>query len=109
MMRDDTAFGASVEILRDDELARRLDLWWSTQPQPGGLNYGWLIVYENVPLLMQATEADGRWRMRVRGDPAIALRAGPASTYWAGEFTTPLVIEERNSLAPPQDWWVESE
>jgi hypothetical protein len=111
MMMDDTVFGASVEILRDDELARRLDLWWSTQPEPGDRNYGWLVAYENVPLLLQANEADGRWRMRVRGDPAIALRAGPASTYWAGEFTKPLAIDARppSEPAPPKDWWVETE
>ena len=47
--------------------------------------------------------------MRVRGDPAIALRAGAASSYWAGEFTVPLEVNEVGSTAPPKDWWVEIE
>ncbi|MHC4081059.1 MAG: hypothetical protein ACYSU2_07025, partial [Planctomycetota bacterium] len=76
---EDTAIGASVEILRDGDLARRLDLWWPSRPELGNDNYGWLVAYEDVPMVMEANEGDGRWQMRVRGDPAIALRAGAAS------------------------------
>jgi hypothetical protein len=106
---EDTAIGARVEILRDGELARRLDLWWLSRPQLNSAPYGWLIVYEDVPLLMEANADDGRWQMRVSGDPTVALRAGTASNYWAGEFTVPLVVNEvtDTSLPPPQDWWVE--
>ena len=104
---EDTAFGASVEILRDGVLARRLDLWWSFRPELGNDNYGWLVAYEDAPLLMEANEADGRWQMRVRGDPTVALRAGPATRYWEGEFTVPLAVEEVQDTAPAKDWWVE--
>jgi len=104
---EDTAFGASVEILRDGVLARRLDLWWSFRPELGNDNYGWLVAYEDAPLLMEANEADGRWQMRVRGDPTVALRAGPATSYWEGEFTVPLAVEEVQDTAPAKDWWVE--
>jgi hypothetical protein len=104
---EDTAIGACVEILRDGELARRLDLWWSSRPLAGNANYGWLVAYEDVPLLMEANEADGRWQMRVRGDPAIALRAGAASSYWADEFTVPLEVNEVRTTAPTKDWWIE--
>jgi hypothetical protein len=96
-----------VEILRDGALARRLDLWWSAQPEPGNDDYGWLVAYEDVPLLMEANDADDRWRMRVRGDPALALRAGSATTYWEGEFTVPLVVQDVQTSAPAKDWWVE--
>jgi hypothetical protein len=56
---------------------------------------------------MEANGDDGRWQMRVRGDPTVALRAGDASSYWAGEFTMPLEVNEVETLAPPKDWWVE--
>ncbi|MHC4274854.1 MAG: hypothetical protein ACYSUR_14465 [Planctomycetota bacterium] len=102
----DTAFGACVEILRDGVLARRLDLWWSFRPELGDDNYGWLVAYEDAPLLLEANEADGRWQMRVRGDPVVALRAGLATSYWGGEFTVPLVVEEVQTPAPAKDWWV---
>jgi hypothetical protein len=106
---EDTVIGASVEILRDGDLARRLDLWWSSRPSAGNDTYGWLIAYEDVPLLMEANDTDGRWQMRVRGDPAIALRAGAASNYWAGEFTVPLVVNVNDvpPVAPTKDWWLE--
>jgi hypothetical protein len=104
---ENTAIGACVEILRDGNLARRLDLWWSAQPEPGNDDYGWLVAYEDVPLLMEANDADDRWRMRVRGDPALALRAGSATTYWEGEFTVPLVVQDVQTSAPAKDWWVE--
>jgi len=81
---EDTAIGASVEILRDGDLARRLDLWWSSRPMAGNDNYGWLVAYEDVALVMEANEADGRWQMLVRGDPAIALRAAQPTGGWNG-------------------------
>jgi hypothetical protein len=105
---EDTAIGASAEILRDGTPARRLDLWWQARPKGGNRGVGWLVAYEDVPVLMEADEADGRWQMRVRGDPAIALRAGSASSYWAGEFTVPLIVNEVERVAPTKDWWIES-
>jgi hypothetical protein len=107
---ENTSIGACVEILHNGDPARRLDLWWTGRPEPGGRDYGWRIAHEDVPRLMGVNEADGRWELRVRGDPAIALRAGIASSYWAGEFTVPLVVNvnEMQPVAPVQDWWIES-
>ena len=45
--------------------------------------------------------------MHVHGDAAIALRAGAASNYWAGEFTVPLTIREIERRAPRKYWWRE--
>jgi hypothetical protein len=104
-----TAIGARVEILRDGVLARRLDLWWPARPETRDSGVGWLVDYEDVPMVMDANGADGRWQMRVRGDAAIALRAGDATHYWAGEFTLPLAVDEVQTPAPAKDWWVEIE
>lgn len=108
-LRPSTAIGAIIEILFDGKPARRLDIWWSLDPDPAGRDSGWDVVHEDVPLLLQADAQDGRWQLRVRGDAGIALRAGPAGAYWAGEFTMPLVIDERQRWAPARDWWREEE
>ena len=105
---NDIAIGASIELLYDGAPARRLDIWWlAGEAAAGRRGVNWLVVHEDVPLLMQANETDGRWQMRVRGDPALALRSGPASRYWAGQFTIPLVVQSRNRPAPPRDWRLE--
>jgi hypothetical protein len=109
MSLQDTAIGVSVELLRDGIIARRLDLWWPARPFADPEESSWLVVYEDDAVLMEASGDDGRWQMRVRGDPGLALRAGDASSYWAGEFTVPLVVSEVQTPAPLKDWWVESE
>lgn len=103
----DTAIGVIIELLRDGVPARRLDIWWSLHPDRDRQDFGWEVVHEDVPTLLSATEADGRWKMRVRGDAATALRAGPAGRYWAGEFTIPMSIDDRDVPAPPKGWWRE--
>ena len=103
---DDIAIGARVEIRHEGRLARRLDLWWlAGEYQRGPHPWRHRVEYEDIPLLTEATE-DGTWEMIVRGEPHLALRAGPAGRYWAGEFRLPLVIlPGRNGpIAPPLDW-----
>jgi hypothetical protein len=102
---EDLAVGVTVDILFDDAVARRLDLWWPVGLDVSGGDPGWVVRAEDETLITRATDADGRWRLRVRGDPAVALRAGEGSTYWAGEFTVPLAVTERPGTAPPKFWW----
>ncbi len=102
-----TGIGASVELLHDDTLARRLDMWWRVDRNRDGWGMGWLVAYEDIELLAGANAADGRWRLRVRSDPALALRAGEVVRCWEGEFTVPLRVEERTDDAPPKTWRVE--
>jgi hypothetical protein len=101
---EDLAIGASVEVLFQGTLARRLDIWWPVPLARGNRDIGWVVAYEDEQLVTQAAEADG-WEMRVSGNPTVALRAGEASTYWAGEFTVPLTISERGPVAPSKYWW----
>ncbi len=110
---NDTAVGVCVELLRDDDVARRLNIWWL-----GGLNvatgsnrnHGFEVVYEDQDLLRQVNVDDGRWRMRVRGNPQVALRAGNAPKHWLGEFTFPLALEPgRSASPPPRGWWTDDE
>ncbi len=104
----DLVIGATVEILHEGRLARQLDLWWPVglgEPfgQANG-QVGWVVAFEDEQLVPHAT-SDGGWEMRVRSDPAVALRAGPGSTYWKGDFRVPLAVNTRSSEAPPKYWW----
>lgn len=100
---EDTAIGVVVELRHDLTLARRLDLWWPAGDPDGG-DLGWDIVYEDVELLARLDEDDERWTLSVRGDPAVALRAGPRGCYWAGEFDAPVTIQHVQSPAEPRPW-----
>ena len=101
---DDTLIGAAIEILREGTLARRLEIWWPVNASGRG-NMGWVVAYEDEDLITEANDSDGRWQMIVRGDPTVALRAGKAARYWAGEFTVPLSITEVETEAPRKYWW----
>ena len=97
-----------MEIRRDGELARRLDLWWQagSNLQLRERGTGYRIDYENIALVSEANEEDGRWHVTVRGLPHLALRAGgDAQEFWAGEFTIPLKVARRHkNTAPNKDW-----
>ncbi len=101
---DGLAVGAVVEIRRDDELVRRLDLWWRAGTRGPQRSSGFRVDHENLALVSEVNEEDGRWKMTVRGEPEVALRAGSADRYWSGEFTIPLKVERRRSSAPARDW-----
>ena len=101
---DDTVIGAAIDILREGTLARRLEIWWPLAASGRG-DLGWVVAYEDEDLITAANGSDGRWEMLVRGDPAVALRAGTAAAYWAGEFKVPLSITEVETEAPRKYWW----
>ncbi len=100
------AIGVIVELLCDGHVARRLDLWWPA----GARRVDWEVVYEDEPLLRTATTDAGKWQMRVRGDPELALRVPGATKYWAGQFTIPMQVRRaRQAEAPPRPWWTDDD
>ena len=106
-----TAVGLRVELLRDDVVARRLNMWWIGGVVQGrndfqGRNYGFEIDFEDLSLLTQLQNGDElrRWKMRIVGDPTIALRAGKAPQYWSGSVTMPVQVSARPGEAPPRPW-----
>lgn len=109
---NDTAIGICVELLCDDLVARRLNLWWiagngTTNIENRG--YGLAVDHEDLKLLANANAEDNRWKLRVRSDPRLALRAGDAPKYWSGEFTMPLTLRTADEEAPPRSWWIEED
>lgn len=106
---NDTLVGVRAELLCDGAVVRRLNMWWRAGTGPNlnlqlrSRGYGFEVDYEDLDMLRQPME-DGRWQMRVRSDPQIALRAGAAPKYWEGEFTIPLRVHTRSDAAPPRPW-----
>lgn len=105
---NDVAVGVSVELLRDDEIARRLHLWWlagAPSTPISDRHYGYEVDYENLAMLIDANQDDGRWRLRIRGDAVLALRAGEAAKkFWQGEIIQPMTVTDRANDAPPRAW-----
>lgn len=103
-----TAIGVKVELMRGDELARRLDLWW-LGGAPIDRRYSFEIVYENLELLKQLGTDTSAWTMKVTGDEAIAHRAGPAAQFWAGEVDVPVAVVQQGGAAPQRPWWTQEQ
>lgn len=102
------AVGVKVELFRDDERARRLDLWWL-----GGViddrNYNFEIVHEDLELLNLLGSDTAQWTLRITGDEQIAQRAGPAPKFWNGSVEVPVVIVQQNGKSPPRPWWTQEQ
>ncbi|MHC5024710.1 MAG: hypothetical protein ACYTGG_12530 [Planctomycetota bacterium] len=101
---DDIAIGAHVDVLRDGEIVRRLDIWWLAGDVDTERGVAYSATEYDREVLSEINEEDGRWMMRVTGDPALALRPGNASKYWSGSFTVPLKVTFSDNRAPPR-WW----
>ena len=104
---EDTAVGVRVEVLRGEDVARRLDIWWLAGPSTSRTSVGWEVFSEDLRLLKEMDDDDPAWSMRITGDRNLALRAGDATKYWSGQVTIPLRISERDEPAPPLPWWTE--
>lgn len=107
---DDVAIGVVIDVIRDDgAIARTLRMWWLGGRLVGdsGRNFGWELPIEHLELIRQVNGNDGRWFLRVRGDEALALRAGGGTRWWSGEVRLPLGVNDRPDDAPPPSWWAE--
>jgi hypothetical protein len=107
---DGVAIGVIIDVMRDDgAIARTLRMWWmgGRRVDDDGRNFGWELPVEDPELMQNVSETDGRWFLRVRGDEALALRAGGGTHWWPGELRIPMRISSRDDEAPPPSWWVE--
>ncbi|MHC4989899.1 MAG: hypothetical protein ACYTGC_02870 [Planctomycetota bacterium] len=97
------AVGAHVDLLRGDQLARRLDIWWLAAKTGDDRCLGWEVAMEDEELLKQVGRGSN-WRVRITGSRELALRAGDAKRYWRGRIDYPLSVGARNQVAPAPPW-----
>lgn len=101
------AIGLRIEILRDDEVVHVLDHWGEGGAGPGQFRRQWLHSPDGLSFV-DAMGADGAaWTMRVRGERGLALRVPGATTWWQGEFTMPLIVEDTGRPAQIEEWTIE--
>lgn len=72
------------------------------------------VPFEDVPLLLSINQEDldEHWKLRIRSNPQIAMRAGDVSQYWKGEF----ILDIGKLSTPDQDvrpkarnWWIDED
>ncbi len=98
------AVGVHVDLVRNGEVARRLDIWWLAGQSEADRGVGWDSGRESDHLLHELKEG-ADWSLRVTGDPLLARRAGPVDRYWTGEVIVPVRVNELEGSAPAPAWW----
>jgi hypothetical protein len=105
----DVAIGASVRVMYDGTLVRRMNLWWLGGPQhkaPEEWNLGWEVPWEDLEMLTHAPGDDGKWTVQVVALQDVALRVVGATRYWDGAISVSTEVFERAGEAPPVPWRV---
>jgi hypothetical protein len=101
---NDAAIGLRVELLRNGELGRALDIWWHAGVDPPPGQYAWHVPMWNDEVLSAPARETDEWMLRVRGLRELALRVDGAKRYWAGAVTVPVDVALRNGEAPSRGW-----
>jgi hypothetical protein len=52
---------------------------------------------------------DGKWRLRIKSDPEIALRDFESTRYWKGDITAPLQVTDTSEWEAPKASRVEKD
>ena len=115
---NDTLFGLRIDVCEDGVPRRTSRIWWSGGL--GGARARWLPPIEDASaldqLFSQDPEEDGRWTLRITGDPTLADYARPSVaerpirsrfTYWSGSFEVPLAVQRVGQATPPRRWLLE--
>lgn len=114
---EDVALGLAIEVLERGEVRRRTWIWWAAGAGVGRVE--WRVSWEDHEALARATDhepEEGRWTLRIRGDPGLAMRAvesvrlagGDADAIdrcFAGEIEIPLRIVRLEGTFPPRRWF----
>jgi hypothetical protein len=101
---DDMVVAVRIDVLRNGEPGRQLDIWWIAGE--GGLarQYAWEVPWLSDEVLSPRSKRDERWELRVRGLPELAMRIEGVERYWAGEFTVPVRVVRQGGRAPSRGW-----
>jgi hypothetical protein len=90
-----TTLGYRVEVLHGDEVVAHLRHWFmSFDEPPGSPTAGQWRLEGDLARLKAADPADPAWRIRLTGDPLMALRDFNGERWWDGVIETPLGGDE---------------
>lgn len=99
------AIGFKAEVLHDGEVVYTDYSWWLGGETAAGQGFGSWTDDPNLEVFRDVDFTQGDWKLHIKSDPLLAIRAGEAAEYWEGEFTIPLPYSERPGLAPTPHWW----
>jgi hypothetical protein len=99
----DVAIGIEVEVRRNGELGRTLELWWMGGTISSAPNE-WEVPFVDDDVLLPPVRPEDRWELVIRGREDLALRVPGATHWWAGQLTRPLVVRSRGGMAPSRGW-----
>lgn len=99
---DDTAVGVRIDVYRNGELGRQLDIWWEAGPLGRGTS--WEVPWLDDEVLGRPDEEGEEWTVRVRGLPELALRVDGPTRYWAGEVTVPVPVRRQAGAVGSRGW-----
>jgi hypothetical protein len=104
---EDTAVAVRLELLRNGEVGRRLDIWWRGGALSGSERPAWEVPFWNDDILGAPLRPEDRWEVRIRSAPDLALRVEGATKYWSGEASFEVVVSAVRRTAPPRGWILE--
>ncbi len=89
-------FGGQLDLLRDGEVVWGCSIW---RDRSGVVQW---IDRVGLPPGKGPVESfdGGRWSLRYRSDPALALRHLDATHFWVGDFTLPAQVVDGETLRP---------
>jgi len=101
---DGTAVGVRIEVQRNGQPGRMLDIWWHGGAGRFNRQHAWEVPFLDDEVLGAPDEEGDRWTLRIRGLPQLALRVRGVSKYWAGEVEVPTFIRRQRGSAGSRGW-----
>lgn len=100
----DTAVALRIEVFRNGDFGRRLDIWWMGGVLVDDRQYAWEVPVHDDSVLVAPDQPDDVWTVRATGDPNLALLVDGADYYWAGQLEVEVPVRSTRGGAPARGW-----
>lgn len=103
---NDTALGIRIEVMRNGQVGRYLDIWWVGGLDVADRQLAWEVPFLDDDLLVAPDQPDDEWTVRVHSMPELALRVAgtEVSKYWVGDVIAPVSVRTVGGEAPSRGW-----
>jgi hypothetical protein len=101
---DDTAVAIRIEVRRNGELGRMLDIWWAAGSGPDDRQHAWEVPWLDDAVLGAPARRDDEWTIRAYSVPEFALRVRDVTRYWEGDVTVRVPVRGQGRTAPSRGW-----